>query len=712
MRKTRRHVRPAALFALLFAKSRMELGHLNEAQRRVVLHGDAPLLVLAAAGTGKTEALTTRIAHLIRERGVHPSAIMAVTFTNKAANEMRRRACALAGLDDEQADMLQIRTFHGMCWRILRSHPAFREFCIVDHADSLKIVATCCKQEGVPAGVKPEVIFNQLNDWRNDALGPEDLPADQPPGSVAAMARRVYVAYRQACARSRVVDFADLIMHVISQFRRDVEFRDACRARWRHVMVDEFQDTNAAQFEFVQHLVGRGGPGNSTIMVVGDDCQAIHEWRGARVRNIIEFPAHFDGCVTIKLELNYRSVGNVLTAANNVIANNVVRTDKQLVCTKDAGAPLQLCEYKSEHDEARGVVKRIGAMAKRGEIARWSDVAVLYRINATSRNFEDKLREKGIPYRIVGSQSFFDRAEVKDVIAYLRLAAQPWMDMDFRRVVNVPPRGFGAASLAKLAAAAEARGWSLFQTAAKLHPLLFPCKAGDGLRAFLRAFGVDPEREALSPDTMAFSPVAHATGPALTDAALALINASGYIRHLAASPEDEQERHENVKELLGLVKKFEDERVAEGADADTEGAPRGGATLADFLSTLMLDQSTARDAVAAGAGVSDEDNEDAKNRVTLMTAHASKGLEFEAVFGVGLCDALMPFEKAVAEGRIEEERRLMYVLITRAKRHLVLSYSKKRYTYRGNVAQEPSRFFAEMQPVPCVVPKGLAGLVE
>ena len=646
---------------------------LNEAQRLVVVHGDDPLLVLAAAGTGKTETLTTRIAYMIKVRGIPHGEILAVTFTNKAAKEMRTRASRLAGVSEND---LTIGTFHGICARILRAHPAYAAFAIMDNADSVRQVGLCCKALNVDTRLhKPDVIFARMNSWRNDGLSPQDVMVGASPFDRIAL--DVYVMYRGVCAKNSVVDFSDLIMHVVHLFRTDHAFRDRFRARWRHILVDEYQDTNPVQLEWIRHLCSTHG----SIMVVGDDCQAIHEWRGARVKNILDFPAQFAGTTVLKLEKNYRSVSNVLTAANNVIKNNVMRTDKMLVCTKAAGRPLEVYRYRGEHEESRGTAKIIKAAVAAGECA-YSDVCVLYRVNRMSQNFEKVFREQSIPYRIVGTLSFFERLEVKDVLAYVRLASNPASDIDFRRAVNAPCRGVGIVALEKLSDLGD--GASLFQSAIRHHGKLRG-KAGDGVREFMGIFGVrltkpptgrkkpaDAPQAAPAPppDDLDALNVYHGVCDAL-DAVKKIVRDSGYMSHL--SDNDEHDRIENVKQLLALVRKGAEEL--------------GPCTLQDLLSSLML------------AEVGAEQTADT-NVVTMMSMHASKGLEFGTVFLVGMGDGTMPFAKAVGEGRMEEERRLMYVAITRAKERLLMSYPAERYTYAGPQRQGPSMFLDEIGPVP------------
>ena len=671
----------------------MGLSHLNARQLDVVLHADeAPLLVLAAAGTGKTEALTTRIAHLVRDRGVPHRALLAVTFTSKAAREMRERASRLCGVPE--AD-LEIGTFHGICARMLRTHPAHSGFTILDQGDALKVLAACC--EGLPeppspsdpspsARVKaaswppkPAAVYAQMNKWRNDGLEPrevEDRVCDEAgrEGPALRYALDAYEAFRAACRKANTVDFSDLLMHVVSLCRTDPAFLERLHARWTHVLVDEYQDTNAVQMELVKHLVS----GGARLTAVGDDAQAIHEWRGARVKNILEFETHFPGSVTVKLERNYRSVGTVLTAANNVIANNVQRTDKLLEGTRERGGPIRVVRYACDRSEARGVAASIRKAVAEDGFA-YGGVAVLYRINSLSQVLEEAMVEAGVPYRMTGALSFFDRAEVKDALAYLRLAANPLSDTDFVRAVNMPPRGVGPSTLASLRQTAAAAGGTSLAAAA--YAALrggegvkgLKGRAGKGLREFLRAVWGDVD----SPPEV---PEEHDDVAA---AAVRIVTASGYLAHLAGGVSNEQgkERADNVQALLSLCRRVGDEALGDRP-----------ASLDELLSHMAT--SARGDGDGEGAEAEAEGG-----RVTLMTMHASKGLEFPLVHLVGMCEGMMPFFMAVNEGRIEEERRLAYVGITRAKDRLTLSYPASSTMYFGTIKQSPSRFLEEMQPV-------------
>lgn len=624
----------------------MDISHLNDQQRSVVLHGDEPLLVIAAAGTGKTETLTTRIAYLIRVRDVNPQQILAVTFTNKAATEMRHRACRLAGLTTES---LMIGTFHGICLRILRTMspcPMLRRLSVIPQADAHRMIKECCVALNITR-IEPPSAAKLIDEWRNDGISPQNAPRRcEPYASVA----KVYEAYRGRCIDEGVTDFADILMHVKELASNDPEFKERLRNRWSHVFVDEFQDTNIVQLELIKLIVG----GETRITVVGDDSQAIHEWRGAKVENILRFGNHFPGMVQKVLEINYRSVQTVLTAADNVIQNNPNRFDKQFRCTKEAGEDVSVVEYEDEDDEAHGVARRI---KRRGPP--YSDHVILYRVNAQSQRLEAALRALDVPYRIVGNAGFFERAEVKDAISYLRLSTNPSSKADFLRVINTPSRGVGPKSIQDIISISEDDGVDFVAAIRKLSQRPKVRKdARSGLIAFLNV--IDGRLDGTTmPSTMKNDGVAATT--------YKVIYGSGLVGHA----ENDINRVENLRHLVKIATAFE------------MSHPEGDVN--DFVSSITLVETLTQD----------ENQYD--DCVTLMTMHASKGLEFENVHVIGMAEEIMPFVLAVREGRIEEERRLAYVAITRAKRHLTLSYPKKRMAFGNSVKSLPSRFIEESQ---------------
>jgi DNA helicase-2/ATP-dependent DNA helicase PcrA len=473
-----------------------------------------------------------------------------------------------------------------------------------------------------------------------------------------AAAGAVYEPYRHACAAAGVVDFADLLCHAVRACREDAAFLAQLRARWTHVLVDEFQDTNEVQLELLRLLVGGG-----RVTAVGDDCQTIHEHAGARVERILEFADEFAGTVTVKLERNYRSTGLILDAANNVILRNVRRADKLLLCTTGPGERPRMASYASEASEARAVAAAIrDAVAVRREFG-YGDVCVLYRLNALSESMEVALKAAGVPHRVVGGVGFFERAEVKDAVAYLVTACNPGSTQHVLRALSVPPRGVGPVAIARLEGMAAVDGCSLPEAAAR-HLTEFKGRTLSGLRTFLAAVGfcgAGEDRGQVHPQ----EPMA------LSSAAAAIIARSGLMEHLHARGEDE--RAENITALLGMLRRAADEHCAEGG------------TLADVMQHVAV--AGAPDSSAGQQGGA---------QVTLMSIHRSKGLEWPYVHVVGYADGCMPFRLALDEGNEEGERRLAYVAITRAKRRLVISYPRTRMMYWGKVHQQASRFAGEM----------------
>ena len=646
------------------------MGNMNAEQLAAVEHpDDSPLLILAAAGTGKTEVLTRRIARLVGECGVLPSCVLAVTFSNRAAKEMRERASRMCQLPEHA---LSVATFHSTCVRILRLHPRWSHeaggFTILDVPDALRLLADEIPAED--ATVKPAAVYAWLNRWRNNGLEPDmvEPPAivqDSDGGrtlpSAQAVAYRVYSRFRSACAKKRVVDFADLLCHAVRLCRDDADFLAQMQRRWTHVMVDEFQDTNAAQLELVRLLVGR----RPHITVVGDDCQTIHEHAGARAERIMEFPDVFPDTVTITLTRNYRSVAPILTAANNVIRNNVTRIDKQMLCcTEDprCGGPIELTDYATEAAEAKGVAQSVQRAVSSGKFE-YKDVCILYRINALSQSVEAALREHNVPFQVIGSTGFFERAEVRDALAYVVAAMNPLSEQHVIRAMSTPPRGIGPTTLVrlkKLCTNEEADG-GLVCTAAR-HVADFKGKTSAGIKSFLDA--IDHPQGGLR---------IHPDAATLATAAANIVKRSGLEAHLRSRGEDE--RAENVVMLLGLFRRIADDHC-----------PAGG-SLADIMQHVTI---------VAPAEVHGGTPLEGKSCVTLMSVHRSKGLEWPYVHMVGFADGSFPFKLSLDEGNLEGESRLAYVAITRAKRRLHMSYPRSRTMFWGKLHQNESRFAAEL----------------
>jgi DNA helicase II / ATP-dependent DNA helicase PcrA len=631
----------------------VDLSGLNEAQRRAVLHGDSPLLVLAGAGTGKTTVVTHRIATLIAERGVQPGQILAVTFTNKAAREMRERSAKLANLDTRTLD---IGTFHGICGRLLRYYAGSvglePSYIIFDEDDQLQMIKRCAGELNLdPQAFPPRNIRSRIEQWKNNGKTPDTAEA----GSFDMLGKKaldVYRLYAKRCLGQNAVDFGDLLLHTVTLLRRHAPVREALQRRWTHILVDEYQDTNPVQFQLLADLYTE----KHSLTVVGDDDQSIYRWRGADIGNILRFEKDFPGSTIIRLEENYRSTQTILDAANAVIAHNVARKGKTLYTHGDRGGKIRFRLFGSERDEGEAIAQQIAAAIQSGVPA--DDVGVLYRTQAQSRPLEEALRRRKIPYVIYGGVRFYDRKEIKDAVAYLRLLVSPRSEIDFLRVVNAPARGVGKTSLEKLAAMASSRGVSLFDAAERvaLGEGEISGKARSGLASFvelLHRYRGIAERE--HPGRL--------VGQLLEDA--------GYLQELRLEATSEaQDRLENLQELVAAIDEY-----VELAETPT---------LAGFLEEITL----ATDIDSMG---------DAKGSVNMMTLHSAKGLEFSHVYLPGLEEGLFPHSRSLEERpALEEERRLCYVGITRARHELMLSAARIRTVFGRAELSELSRFVAEI----------------
>ena len=639
---------------------------LNPQQDAAVRHPGGPLLVLAGAGSGKTRVLTARIAHLIRERGVAPSRIFAVTFTNKAAGEMRARVAALLGADPRG---LWIGTFHALSARLLRREAALLgfgpNFTIYDQDDSESFIKRLLEQRGhSPKANPPRAIHAIISGAKNRMLLPEELgaSAESPLERVAA---EIYAALSPALRQANAMDFDDLLLLPLTLFAEHPERLAYWQRRFDHVLVDEFQDTNAAQYRLVKLLASE----HRNLCVVGDDDQAIYGWRGADVRHMLSFQQDFPGATLVKLEQNYRSTQVILDAANGVIAENTRRLGKTLFTVTQGGEPVTLLTAADERDEAEWLAGELTRRAADGDAA-YEAMAVLYRTNAQSRPLEEAFRFRGIPYRLVGALSFYERREVKDVLAYLRLIANPADDEAFARVVNVPRRGIGDASLKQLVRMATQWGKPLLDAAraAERIPDLRP----NVRTAFTGVAGLIDELRARH---------------AAADPATALeqaVAATGYAQYLADEGAEGVERIENVQELIagaaGWAETAEDEGDETGDEAGEEGRGAGVSLIERYLTQAAL-------VTSADQGTGDPTG------VTLMTVHMAKGLEWPVVALAGLEDGLFPLARSAGEpGGLEEERRLCYVGLTRAREKLYLSWARTRYRTGRLELSEPSRF--------------------
>ena len=626
---------------------------LNDAQREAVTAPRRPTLVLAGAGSGKTRVLVHRIAWLISVEGLSPQQLFAVTFTNKAASEMRQRIEELLGFPTRH---FWIGTFHGLAHRLLRIH--WREtglsegFQIMDSEDQLRMIRRMLKRLGLDENEwAPREIQWFVNAQKDEALRPEQV--DDEGNSGRRQMIELYASYEKMCVDSSVVDFGELLLRVLELLKAREDILGQYRARFQHLLVDEFQDTNAIQYEWLKLLAGN----ESTPFAVGDDDQSIYRWRGARIENLHRFQKDFSGTHVVRLEQNYRSTANILNAANAIITNNSSRLGKNLWTEGGDGDPIMLYAAFNERDEAEFVVNRITDYIEQGH--RRSEVAVLYRSNAQSRVFEETLLAAGIPYRVYGGLRFFERAEIKNALAYLRLIANRDDEPSFERVVNSPPRGIGARTMEAVRAQAVREGSSLWRAAGSIISADgLPKRSSRALLAFLKLID---ELDAATREMT------------LHDQVSQVIQDSGLVAHHGRDGQlNGEARVENLEELVsaarGLIR-----------DDDSELSP-----LAEFLSYAVLESGE----------VQAEAHEDG---VQLMTLHSAKGLEFSMVFLCGLEDGLFPHQRSVtdAEG-LEEERRLCYVGLTRARKRLFLTYAEQRRLHGMDNFGIPSRFINEI----------------
>ena len=668
---------------------------LNDAQREAVCAPPGHYLVLAGAGSGKTRVLTHRIGWLTQAEGVPPWAILAVTFTNKAAGEMRAR---LGALIPGGTQGLTVGTFHGIAHRLLRRH--WREagltetFQILDADDQLRMVKRVVAGLGLDeAKFPPRQACWQINQWKDEGKRPDGIEHRDHPVTHTFVA--IYKAYEDACRRASLVDFAELLLRAHELWLKNPAVLEHYQQRWRYLLIDEFQDTNTLQYAWIRVLAGATGQ----VFVVGDDDQAIYGWRGAKVENVQQFLRDFPGARTIKLEQNYRSTSTILKAANHVIQRNGSRLGKELWTAGDDGERIALYAAYNEQDEARFVIERIREYID--EHGNAKDCAILYRSNAQSRNFEEQLVQRRIGYRVYGGQRFFERAEVKDALAYLRLTANRHDDAAFERAVNTPPRGIGDRTLDVLRRRARRDNVSMWEAAlAELTGGELAGRAKNAVKGFLTlvdgmagAFAGTGNRErgteaeagftaSRPPDTAPSVPRSPFPVPlpplTLAEQIDHAITHSGLRDFYEKDSRGNAEtRVENLDELVNVASRFE--RSQEDIDA-------GLSELNSFLSNAALE-----------AG--ENQGEAGDDCVQLMTLHSAKGLEFPVVFLVGMEEGLFPSQRSVNdEGRLEEERRLAYVGITRARERLVVSHAESRRMHGTEMLARPSRFLAEMPP--------------
>jgi DNA helicase II / ATP-dependent DNA helicase PcrA len=664
------------------------LDGLNEPQRAAVVHAGTPLLVVAGAGSGKTRVLTRRIAWLIAERGAHPGSILAITFTNKAAAEMRERVEDLVG---RRARIMWVSTFHSACVRILRKEiERFgykSSFSIYDAADSKRLMTMVCRD--LDLDVKrfpPRAVLNWVSNQKNELVDHEDA-ARNATNKLEETYSAAYALYQQRLHAANALDFDDLIMTTVHLFQAFPEVRESYRRRFRHVLVDEYQDTNHAQYALVRELCGSdvGRPNDdpdapdsdgiepSELMVVGDADQSIYAFRGANIRNILAFEEDFPDATSILLEQNYRSTQTILNAANAVISRNKGRTAKNLWSDAGDGEPIVGYVADDEHDEARFVSEEVDRLTKQDD-SRPGDVAVFYRTNAQSRVFEEVFIRAGMPYKVVGGVRFYERREVKDALAYLRILVNPADEISLRRILNVPKRGIGERAEACVEALAQREHLTFFEALRRAQDA--PGIATRSLTS-IRAF-VDMVEEIQSMVD------AGERADVVLEAVLA---SSGYLKELEESedPQDET-RVENLAELVAVAREFADEPVA-GPSADPAEAAPAAPGLPDFLERVAL--------VADSDQIPDRDDE--AGVVTLMTLHTAKGLEFPVVFLTGLEDGIFPHQRSLGDQpELEEERRLAYVGLTRAQQRLYVSRALVRSAWGAPSHNPPSRFLDEL----------------
>ncbi|MFB8759598.1 DNA helicase PcrA [Streptomyces nigra] len=651
---------------------------LNENQRAAVVHSGTPLLIVAGAGSGKTRVLTHRIAYLLGERNVHPGQILAITFTNKAAGEMKERVEQLVG---PRANAMWVMTFHSACVRILRRESKklgfTSSFSIYDAADSKRLMALVCRDLDLdPKRFPPKSFSAKISNLKNELIDEEDFAAQATDGFEKTLAQ-AYALYQSRLREANALDFDDLIMTTVNLLRAFPDVAEHYRRRFRHVLVDEYQDTNHAQYALVRELVGTSEhpvdvPPEAEVppaelCVVGDADQSIYAFRGATIRNILQFEEDYPDATTILLEQNYRSTQTILSAANAVIERNESRRPKNLWTNAGAGARITGYVADTEHDEAQFVADEIDRLTDAGE-AKAGDVAVFYRTNAQSRVFEEVFIRVGLPYKVVGGVRFYERKEVRDVLAYLRVLANPEDSVPLRRILNVPKRGIGE------------RAEAMIDALSQREKISFP----QALRRVDEAYGMAARStnavkrfNALMEELRTI--VESGAGPATV--LEAVLERTGYLAELQSStdPQDET-RIENLQELAAVALEFEQEAA--------EGEESGG--LAAFLERVAL--------VADSDQIPDEE-EDGSGVITLMTLHTAKGLEFPVVFLTGMEDGVFPHMRALGQAKeLEEERRLAYVGITRARERLYLTRSAMRSAWGQPSYNPPSRFLEEIPP--------------
>ena len=641
---------------IIRGEENMNLEHLNPQQREAAQHMDGPLLILAGAGSGKTATMTHRIAYLLENGGVSPYEILAVTFTNKAAGEMRQRVEKLVG----RCPGMWILTFHAMSLRILREHAELagyeKNFVVYDTVDQKTLIKNIMKSQNIDGKTFPQVYLSSVISKQKEAdISPEEYLEINGGEFKNKVIYNVYSAYQRELRKNNAMDFDDLLLNAFHVLKKSPEVLSGYQSRFRYIMVDEYQDTNHLQYEIIRLLASA----RRNLCVVGDDDQCIYQWRGADIQNILDFEKDFHDAKVIKLEQNYRSYGNILAAAHSVIKNNRGRKQKKLWTSKEAGDKIVYRRCDSDKEEAHYIAQEIDLL--KGKNRTYDDFAILYRTNAQSRLFEDALKRREIPYQILSGFSFYDRKETKDMICYMRLVANPADDLALKRIINEPKRGIGATTLGKLEALAGVRGESLFDTLTDgeiLHSL--PSKAVEPVRAMMEVLLLcRQEKENLR----------------VSDIYDNLLVRTGYMKALENENTQEAEgRIENLMDFKSFIYDYEEEKVKSGEKASLE----------EFLEKVATDSDADKYDEAAG-------------KVTLMTMHSAKGLEFPVVFLPGLEDGLFPGHRAMdSEASMEEERRLCYVGMTRAEERLFLTSAAYRVLYGHGDYTRESIFLREI----------------
>jgi DNA helicase-2/ATP-dependent DNA helicase PcrA len=637
--------------------AKMLLDGLNPTQKEAVKTTEGPLLIMAGAGSGKTRVLTHRIAYLIAEKEVAPWNILAITFTNKAAREMKERIERLLGSDAED---VWISTFHSMCVRILRRDidriGIHANFSILDTTDQLSVLKTILKEQNLdPKKYDPRAILGAISNAKNELISPE-MYADQAASPYERIVSNVYTEYQKRLLRNHALDFDDLIMTTIQLFKRVPEVLQYYQRKFQYIHVDEYQDTNKSQYLLVKMLAERF----KNLCVVGDSDQSIYRWRGADIQNILSFEKDYPNAKVILLEQNYRSTKRILQAANAVIENNMQRKPKKLWTENDEGEKIVYYEAMTETDEAQFVVGKIKEYVDRGK-RNYSDFAILYRTNAQSRVMEEMLLKANIPYKIVGGMKFYDRKEIKDILAYLRVIANPNDDISLTRIINVPKRGIGASSLDKIANYARERGLSIFDALKEIDQIGLSGRIATPLVEFRNQIEH-------------WGQMQHYLS--VTELVEDVLDRSGYRDMLRAEKTLEaQSRLENIDEFLSVTKHFE--------------STSEDKSLIAFLTDLAL---------VSDIDQLDNPNEEQKNdAVVLMTLHSAKGLEFPVVFLIGMEEGIFPHSRSLSDDdEMEEERRLAYVGITRAEEELFLTRAQMRTLFGQTNINAPSRFIDEI----------------